>query len=346
MQLALVLLAVLLSTLVIIAYLIFIWWLDRYEREPLWVVALVFLWGALGGTFFSCVINSLTGTVLVLGVGQRGGEVLTTVLVAPIVEEFMKALVFVGLIALGNQLDNKTDGLIYGAATGLGFACLENLTYYISVYDASQVSAVYATIVLRTLFSSLVHCASSALLGMAIGHAKQRAATRTWVFWVIGGYIAAIVCHGTWNGLATLTDSLSASDSPAWALGTMVFSMALMLGVAAMMFALTQISLHAEHAMIKRHLMLEAQQGVLPKEHALIIPYWLKRRRRDWLAPQIDKERYLSDATLLAFRAFQMELADGRRRHELGEELAELRRRVRGHHRYGEARGSSGAEQR
>ena len=30
-----------------IIYVLFIWWLDRYEKEPLWLLALAFLWGAI-----------------------------------------------------------------------------------------------------------------------------------------------------------------------------------------------------------------------------------------------------------------------------------------------------------
>ena len=41
------LLAVVFATLLILGYLLFIWWLDRYEREPIWLVGLTFLWGAI-----------------------------------------------------------------------------------------------------------------------------------------------------------------------------------------------------------------------------------------------------------------------------------------------------------
>ena len=55
------LLAVALATFLILGYVLFIWWLDRYEREPIWLVGLTFLWGGLGGTCLSCVINSSIG---------------------------------------------------------------------------------------------------------------------------------------------------------------------------------------------------------------------------------------------------------------------------------------------
>ena len=59
MDLMIILLAVVLATAIVIAYLLFIWWLDRYEREPFWVVLLTFLWGGIGGTGISCFVNLL-----------------------------------------------------------------------------------------------------------------------------------------------------------------------------------------------------------------------------------------------------------------------------------------------
>ena len=89
----------------------------------------------------------------------------TSVVVAPLVEEFMKGLAFLPLLLLGKQVDNRTDGLIYGAAAGLGFACVENLYYYIKVFDPDHLNLLIQTVFLRTLFTTLVHCVSSALLG-------------------------------------------------------------------------------------------------------------------------------------------------------------------------------------
>ena len=38
-----VLASVLAATVPILAYLMFVWWLDRYEREPIWLVSLPYL---------------------------------------------------------------------------------------------------------------------------------------------------------------------------------------------------------------------------------------------------------------------------------------------------------------
>lgn len=105
-------------------------------------------------------------------------DVISTVIVAPFAEEFTKALVFIPLVATFH-FDNKTDGLIYGAATGLGFAAVENIGYYYSALEGGA-DAVLMLVVMRTLFSALVHCTSSAILGMSIGYARHRSGGGRW----------------------------------------------------------------------------------------------------------------------------------------------------------------------
>lgn len=316
--------AVGLSTMILLGYLLFIWWLDRYEREPIWVVALTFLWGALGGTCISCFLNTwLEGGTAAL-IGAKAADVFGTVVIAPTVEEFMKALVFIPLLAFGRQVDNRTDGLIYGAATGLGFACIENLLYYAKT--ASQgYDVLFGTILMRTLFTSLLHCSSSAMLGMALGYASHRAGALRWILWPTLGYACAVINHATWNGLSVLTSKIGMASGGAL---TMLLGILILMGVSLLMFILTQSSLHSEHKIIRHYLTEEARRGFLPLEHAEIIPYWLKRRKAGWLPGHINKESYLKAATLLAFRHHQLEIAQGERRQQYLDEIAAYRQEL------------------
>ena len=52
---------------------------------------------------------------------------------APFVEETLKGAVLVGLLWRRRQeFDGPTDGIIYAAMVGLGFAMIENVGYYIN----------------------------------------------------------------------------------------------------------------------------------------------------------------------------------------------------------------------
>lgn len=40
-----------------ILYVLCVWWLDRYEKEPLWLLAFAFLWGAIPATILSALLE-------------------------------------------------------------------------------------------------------------------------------------------------------------------------------------------------------------------------------------------------------------------------------------------------
>lgn len=303
------LLAVVLSTFAVLSYLLVIWWLDRYEREPGWVLALTFAWGGLGGTCLAIAFSSIPQAILMDLFGEDIASVFTTVVIAPVVEEFTKAMVFV-LLVLSKHIDSETDGLIYGAATGLGFAAIENLLYYAGAGDG-----LYSTIIMRTLFTTFVHCVSSALIGMGIGWARHRKWTAIWA--VLVGYVSAVLTHGTWNGLAVLAERSGEGM-------VMMMSVMLLAGAGLMMFLLTQWMLVREHHVMRRFLEREAAQGTLPLEHARWIPFWSKRHR----VKVADRGKYIRLATLLAFRQHQVELG-GASTPAAQSEISRLREQVR-----------------
>ncbi len=321
MFLFIVVIAVIAGVVPMLGYLGFIYWLDRYEREPWWLVALVFLWGALGGAGFGCCIN----TALISAVGGVFGPETANwvgpVVVAPVVEEVTKVVPLFGLIFL-RSFDNQTDGIIYGAATGLGFAMTENISYFINVGTSAGLAAMFVNILVRTCFSAMVHCCASASWGFMLGVARYRHGFFRWIVAPPAGYLMAITIHAFWNGSATFSSFKGDLTIQAGACVAM-------LGIIATMFGLTQLSLFLEHRTIKQMLLLEAQEGTLPQAHALVVPYYLKRRRRGWLASGIPQERYVKAATLLAFRRHQASQASGEIQASLLEDVARYRHEVR-----------------
>ncbi len=310
-----------LATALLFAYLAFVWWLDRYEREPLWMVGLVFLWGATIGVGCSCGLNSsIIGSFkTALSPAQTAG--FGAIVVAPIVEELIKGLVFVPLV-LTDHFDNQTDGLLYGAAAGLGFASVENLMYFVKFVASPElgVAGLIVAMGVRTLFTAVMHAISSALLGMCIGYARHRADAARWLAYATGGYLLAVGNHALWNTAAVLS-SIHAGFQLAGALVVLL--------AAALLFGLTQWSLKREHDVIRRQLHAEASRGTLPDAHAEIIPYWLERRKPGWLPDGVDRDAYVEAATLLAFRLHQLEIAPDDRREEYLADVEQYRQKVR-----------------
>src|SRR3990172_11671190 len=109
----------------------FVYWLDRYEKEPKALLGAAFFWGvviAAGGAF---IINTVFGIGIYIFTGSEGAaELGTTSIVAPIVEEFLKGLaVAIMFFIFYKEFDSILDGIIYGGMVGLGFAATENTIY-------------------------------------------------------------------------------------------------------------------------------------------------------------------------------------------------------------------------
>lgn len=318
-------LAVGIATMVVFGYLVIIWWMDRYEREPFWLVLVTFLWGGLGGTFLGCVLSLMMSVPLMFVVPEIYMDLYTAVVVAPLAEEFTKGLIFLVLI-LTPYVDNETDGLIYGAATGLGFAAVENLLYFVATAMADPEALMYV-IVARTMFTALVHTISSALLGFTIGYVRHRRLwPRLWLLPILG-FVLAVANHALWNLVAVVSGS-GLIDGEVGALG---IGIALVVVMSLVMFGITQLSLFREHKIIEKYLSEEAGQGVLPQDHAAVIPYWRKRRRGDWLSPSIPRDAYVQAATMLAFRLYQLETSAPAYRTKYQGDVERYRQEVRGY---------------
>ena len=301
----------------ILVFLWLVWWLDRYDREPVWLVVAVFLWGAIGGTGLSLFFSQ--GLLIPLAEvldPERLADV-TVVLIAPLVEEPAKALVLVPL-ASSRMFDNTTDGFVYGTAAGLGFAMTENFLYFLSVGMAGDWLAYAGTVVVRTLYSALMHACATSVVGAAIGFGKLRS-WPTRLAAVPAGLAVAMAIHALWNGLL-MADTRLGADGQLMTVDLVLFPLEFLV-----LFAIFQLCLLDERVMIRRELEPESTTGLIPAAHLPILASYLQRTRSDWLPAHVDQEAYVVAATTLAFRKHQNR---GSTDHD--DEIAALRRTVDG----------------
>ncbi len=169
-----------------LVYLIYMVRSDRYEREPLALVAYCFGWGAFSG-IVAGIFNTLI-TVPFLGIGGAG-----------FIEEPLK-IFGVYLIArssrVGDEFNDHIDGMVYGAAAGAGFAGLENFWYLYEMIVNLQYPALTAILVRST--TAFMHLAWSAVAGRSLGLAKALKGHIELVDLVPGVAVAAAI-HMIWN---------------------------------------------------------------------------------------------------------------------------------------------------
>ncbi|MEC7983707.1 MAG: PrsW family intramembrane metalloprotease [Myxococcota bacterium] len=308
------------ATIPMFVFLGMVWWLDRYDREPIWLVVISFLWGGIGAVIFA-VIGSLILTVpLMMVFGEEAANSLGAVLVAPLIEEPTKAVILLP-IAFSKHFDNATDGFVYGAATGLGFAMTENFLYFMGPAINGQAAEWFFLVILRTLYSGVMHAAASSIWGAAIGAAKFRG----WgakIVALFGGYGLAFGMHALWNGLLVAGDATGSTLLPATNFILFPFEF---LSV----FLVFQWCLILESRNLTKELGAESKMGTLPPEHVPILASYLKRNRKGWLDKSISRDDYLKAVTTLAMRRYQANLAKGKQKEEYEADVIALRETVR-----------------
>jgi len=197
------------ATLPVPIYVMLLLWIDRYESEPLWMLATTFFWGALIAVFIALVFN--TGIELIATVASRSNEVGGTVgavISAPIVEESAKALILVIFFFWKkDEFDGVVDGIVYAGMAGLGFAMSENILYYGRAIQKGP-EALTVVFILRGMAAPFSHPLFTSMTGIGLGWARQSQNMLVKILMPILGFMLAILMHATWNGSAALGGGL------------------------------------------------------------------------------------------------------------------------------------------
>lgn len=310
MTVLLTILSVLCAVLPMLVFLALVWLSHRTDREPLWLVLLTFLWGAIGAVLIALPLNTGFHLLIerVLGPALAGAGIDPTLFIqlagptigAPLFEEPAKA-VFLLFVAWNRRPHDMASGFVYGAAAGLGFGMTENLLYFSGA--SSDLGVWVTTVAIRTFYSALLHAMASSVVGAAFGFGRLRGPLITGLA-TTGGLLAAMALHALWNGLLSL-DGFSASDLRLVNL--------ILLPMEVLFVALVyQLCLLDDALAIRRELEEEEDQGLLPTDHSWILASWWRRRFQQFVPAGVDRERYIRTATALGRRKRQLRLLGDR----------------------------------
>jgi RsiW-degrading membrane proteinase PrsW (M82 family) len=202
-------LGVLCVTPLVLTYLFFIRWVDRFEPEPWWLILAAFVWGACFATVGGGITSSIAqfATTDVFHASPKAADVIGATVFAPIFEETFKGL-GVALIALASalglrELDGPLDGAIYGGVVGLGFTLTEDILYVANQFATSGLAGFVVLVFLRTVLLGLSHCTFTACTGLGFGIATE---AKSWLVKLgapVVGFGAAMAMHAMHNFLPT-----------------------------------------------------------------------------------------------------------------------------------------------
>jgi RsiW-degrading membrane proteinase PrsW (M82 family) len=208
--------ALTLSSLLAIVPLSVLWFLDRREREGIWLFAAAFLWGGLVATTIALPFNNASfrlvdawvaeNPAVTQTLGPDAAMLLAAPTSAPIVEEIAKAL---GVLAifwmLRTEFDSMRDGFVYGAAIGIGFNWSEAALYVAQGYADSGVAPYGLELGSRyALFGLGGHALFTGMFGLCLGFAIQ---TKRWWLRILApvvGIVLAISAHRLSNSMPLL----------------------------------------------------------------------------------------------------------------------------------------------
>src|SRR3982074_2265495 len=184
--------------------------MDRNEKEPWRLVLVAAAWGAIVATSLviwgETIWDQTAQHVLVPGHGLDAASAFS----AGLLEELAKGTAVVLLfLVMRNDFDDVVDGIVYGAAVGLGFNFMESVAYMTNLYAIFNPEGFgwyaagfqwYGRQVLGLFFG---HATYTAFIGAGLGVARQLPNRRQKAFAILSGFMIAIAAHFSWDAWVT-----------------------------------------------------------------------------------------------------------------------------------------------
>jgi RsiW-degrading membrane proteinase PrsW (M82 family) len=261
--------------------------LDRNEKEPWRLVLVAAAWGAIVATSMVIWAESLWGAIaertLIPGPGLDASNAFS----AGLLEELAKGIaVLLLFLVMRNEFDDVVDGIVYGAAVGLGFNFMESIAYMTNLYSIFSPAGAggyaagfqwYARQVLGLFFG---HATYTALIGAGIGIARQMLGRRQKVVAIVSGFLIAVAAHFSWDAwLAFFPIESSALGLVEIHLRTLIMTGPFTAAVLALLLS----GIYFEGKALEDQCRKEAAQGtgaILPVEVAILISPWQRFTQR------------------------------------------------------------------
>lgn len=189
-------LLLLLSVLPGIVIILYIYWRDRYDREPIFYLTACFVFGMLS-TYPALKMEQFGMDDL--GIYTTVGDPFMTFTfcfgVVAFSEEFVKYVFLRYYIFPKDDFDEPMDGIVYSVMISMGFATLENILYI--VIRVENIELAFQIGLLRMITAVPAHAIFAVLMGYFVGLAKFSPKRGNW--YLLIGLISAILLHGTYD---------------------------------------------------------------------------------------------------------------------------------------------------
>lgn len=316
-----ILLSIIAAIIPTIFFVVIIYWFDHYEKEPAWLLAASFLWGAIPSIILAFILNTGLGIFPYFALGPGLGEAASAALIAPPVEETLKGLALIGILLIQrHELDSPLDGIIYGAMVGMGFAMVENVYYFLNVYAEGGLEAWGSNIFIRAIIFGLNHALFTSFAGLGIAVARLSRSSFTKFAAPVSGWMAAMFVHFVHN----LTAYLVTAVGPLLCLVTLFNAW----GGVLLIFIIIIWAIVQERRWILKYLAEEVEQGLITPDNYHYAANGFKRigKYTDLLfhrgpGAYLNAVRFYHRCSELAYKKHHFELLQERKSEEMTHDL-------------------------
>ncbi|HET7419400.1 MAG TPA: PrsW family intramembrane metalloprotease [Candidatus Dormibacteraeota bacterium] len=261
--------------------------MDRNHKEPWRLVLVAAAWGAIVATSLVVWGETLWESSAQHALVPGPGLDTSLAFMAGLLEELAKGLaVLLLFLVMRNQFDDVVDGIVYGAAVGLGFNFLESVSYMTNLYSiyAPEGTGAFGAGTQwygrQVLGLFLGHATYTAYIGAGVGIARQLPLVRQKVLAIVAGFVVAIAAHFAWDAWATFfpiqNDFFGIVEVH---LRTLIMNGPFVAGIVALLL----FGIRYEGQNLLDQLRKEAATGrgaILPEEVAILASPWHRLRQR------------------------------------------------------------------
>lgn len=171
-----------------LAIAIYIYWKDKFDKEPKRLMVLGFFLGIIS-TILAVILEK---TWTHFGFNMSNNTLMTAFyafIVVGFSEELSKYIFLKRYLYTHKEFDEPYDGITYAVMVSMGFATLENILY---VADGGL-----STAIMRMFLAVPAHAAFAVIMGYYVGLAKFNPEKRTQ--YLLTGLLGATALHGAYD---------------------------------------------------------------------------------------------------------------------------------------------------
>jgi RsiW-degrading membrane proteinase PrsW (M82 family) len=155
----------LLAVAPVLTIILYIYVQDKYEKEPVKLLLLSFLFGAIISIIIVFALYIFTGRLLpITDEFSIWQQFIQAFFVVALAEEFSKYIIVKYFAQPKKAFNEPYDGIVYAVMVSMGFACTENIIYVLE--------GGYETAILRAFTAVPAHATFGILMGYYMGKAK------------------------------------------------------------------------------------------------------------------------------------------------------------------------------